>query len=312
MKTCPNCSIDLVQVSDTRRECPQCRYSFTNTPVPEKRNEIIERVNDEYCQTIVEARLSEDGLAPWQKQYVIIPKSNYDTKKEYRGVNRWLLSYSAETQFLTEQSVQKHGALLKEDAAPRYVITFRPPMLKKHEKLLSKDEQEEILRKRPFFRGSHLLYRAKDVEGLPEKEAVSFNKAYASIEEFLSEFPVKIDEGGNDVKYISHSDTIIIPGKSQYVNPEEYYRDLFRELAHWTGHKDRLNRKPAVKEIEVAREELMAEMVSGFLCVYFDIPINKNAVSYFDHWLQKIKEDAILLSTAGQRAEKVLDYFEIN
>lgn len=311
MNKCPNCNIDLAEVSETTKECPKCQYSYAKGP---KKQSIIDKATQEFIDTIVEARLSDEGLAPWESQFVVIPKRNYDTGNQYKGVNRWLLSYSAEISYITKHSAEKRGAVIKPDAKESTVIIWRPPSLKKHEKSLPKDKQQEILSKRPFFRGYHYIYRVKDVEGLEPKQYPEDlnNKRYSSIEQFIQSSKLSIDEGGNTAAYVRDEDKIIIPRIEQYNSSQEYYRDLFRQVAHWTRHSTRLDRKECSTDKEMAREQLVAEMVSGYLCVYFNIPINKNHVSYFDYWLQKIKDDSILVSTAGQRAEKVLTYLNIS
>ena len=312
MDKCPNCQLDLIEVSDTKKECPKCKYSYSNTKASGK-NAITEAVNQQIVDAICEARLTDGGLAPWQQQYVIIPKRNYDTERQYTGLNRWLLGWDAEISYITEESIAKHNSKTKADAKPRIVIAWIPPHLSKAEKAMPKSRQDELLAKRRPFMVHHYVFRAKDVIELPEKQYKEdlSNRKYANIENFLSAFPLTIDEGGNEPGYLQSTDTIVIPRVQQYNNSDEYYRDLFKQIAHWTGAPSRLDRK-SKGGAEIAREELVAEMASSYICHYFKIPINNNSVAYLDHWMQKIKDDSYLMSSAGQRAEKVLTYLGIN
>jgi antirestriction protein ArdC len=311
MNQCPNCQTTLIKVADTKKECPKCGYSYSDSG--SKGNKVVDAVNQAIMDALVEARLTEGGLAPWQQQYVIIPKRNYDTERQYTGINRWLLSYDAEISYITEDSIKKHNTIIKAGSKPRIVIAWIPPRLKKEEKALPKAKQEELLAKRRPFSVYHYVYRAKDIIELPDKQYKEDlnNKKYENIEHFLSSLKIEIEEGGNDCVYIPSSEKIIIPRIAQYNNSDEYYRDLFRGIVHWTNHPNRNDRK--VKgEKGVAVEELVIEMASSYICHYFNIPINNNSVSYLDNWLQKIKDDAYLLTSAGQRAEKVLHFLNLS
>lgn len=311
MNQCPNCHIDLVQVDDAKKECPKCGYSYSDSG--SKGNKVVEAVNQAIIDALVEARMTEDGLAPWQKQYVIVPKRNYDTERQYTGINRWLLSYDAEISYITEDSVQKHNTIIKDEAKPRIVIAWIPPRLKKEEKSLPKDKQEELLSKRRPFSVYHYVYRAKDVLTLPEKQYKEdlSNRKFDTAENFISSLKINIEEGGNDSIYLPGTEQILIPRIQQYNSSDEYYRDLFRKVVEWTNHPNRLERKVKGEKGE-AVEELVIEMASSYICHYFNIPMNNNEVAYIDRWLQKIKDDAYLLTSAGQRAEKVLHFLNLS
>lgn len=311
MNNCPNCKT-VLEGDETKKTCPKCGYSYSNTPNVSKPSAIAAAVNQIIVDVIVDARLG-DGLAPWQRQYVIIPKRNYDTERQYTGLNRWLLGWDAEISYITEESIAKHNSTTKADAKPRLVVAWIPPRLKKEEKALPKYRQEELLKNRFPFMVKHYVWRAKDVITLPEKQYKEdlSNRKYDNIENFLKSFPFTIEEGGNEPGYIKGSDVIVIPRVQQYNNSDEYYNDLFRQIAKWTGAPSRLDRK-GKGEKDVAREELVSEMASSYLCHYFKIPITNNSVAYLDYWLQKVRDDANLMSTAGQRAEKVLTYLGIN
>ena len=182
---------------------------------------------------------------------------------------------------------------------------------KKEEKKLPKDKQDELLSKRRPYMVIHEVYRAKDVETLEPKtyEDDKDNKRFDNIDEFIKSTGVVLEEGGNQPRYSWSRDVIQVPRIQQYSSSEEYYRDLFHELAHWTGHESRLKRKTVGKD--AIREELVAEMCSGYLCAYFGIEINENSVAYIDHWIKQVDDDPYLMTSAGQRAEKALDYFKL-
>jgi len=311
---CPNCNVELQELEDGGKKCPKCIYTMS-APTKSKGNKYIQQVNKQIKDLLVMSRF-EDSPVPWQSQWVVIPKRNYDTNRQYNGVNRWLLAGIPELSFITQQSIEKRNLKLKKDASSYIVVAWIPPQLKKDEKSLTKVEQDEIMQKRRPFMVNHLVYMSKDVEELPEKtyEEDKNNKRFENIESFIDSLKKKgleIVEGGNTPSV--SGDIVKIPRIEQYNCSEEYYRDLFHEIAHWTGQSKRLDRKGTdqTEGKEYEREEMVAEMAAGYICQYFDIKITENSVAYIDHWVRQIDSDPYLLVSSGQRAEKVLKYLEL-
>lgn len=309
---CPNGCGSLVQTTDNKQECPKCGYSFV---APAKKgNKYTEEVNREIKNLLVAARLGDEQV-PWKREWVVIPKRNYDSNRIYSGINRWLLSFDGSVCYLTRDSVEKHGLTIPDDVHPRLVVAWVPPKLTKEEKMkMSEEEQRQTLAKRRPFMVTSFVYRANDIPGLKEKTFASDkdNKRYASIDEFIQSIKgLKLEEGGNSAVYLPGYDTIRIPRIQQFDDSDEYYRTLFHELVHWTGHESRLARDEKKYQAKEAygREELIAEMGASYLCHYFGIKVTENSVAYIDGWLKKIDADPNLLVSAGQQAEKVLRYF---
>jgi antirestriction protein ArdC len=318
MKNCPNNCGKLI-VTDEKSYCEKCGYSFANSkPKKTVANKYTQAVNQQIKEMLVEAKLTGEPL-PWEREWVIIPKRNFDSNRQYTGINRWLLSFDNSICYLTEKSIQKHGGTLKEDATPRIVVAWIPARLKEEEKKLSEAEQKAILKKRFPFMVTNFVYRSIDVEGLPEKtfETDRENERNLTVEEFIQSIKdtkgLVFEEGGNQPRYNYTTDIVSVPRIEQYENSDAYYRDLFHEIVHWTAHKDRLSRdeKKYQRKESYGREELIAEMGAAYLCHYFGIPVTENTGAYIDNWLTAIEGDANLLVSAGQQAEKVLKYFEL-
>lgn len=93
-------------------------------------------------EKFVEA-MEKDGLAPWQKtwKYDQWPK-NLVSKKEYTGVNVWLLAIMGHNSpwWATYKQIQNLGGVIKEEERKNYaIITFYQPV--------KRDEQgEEVQR----------------------------------------------------------------------------------------------------------------------------------------------------------------------
>jgi antirestriction protein ArdC len=61
-----------------------------------------------------------------------------------------------------------------------------------------------------------------------------------------------------------------MPKLNTFIDADSYYKVLFHELAHSTGHKDRLNRKTLLEvnhwgDNTYAKEELVAEISAMYL-----------------------------------------------
>ena len=321
MTTCPNCKVMMVVIDNHHSECPQCRYGFaTSAPSKYKGDKATQEVNQAIKEMLVEARITGEDL-PWKQPWIVIPKRNYDTGRKYTGVNRWLLSFDPEIAYVTKKSIEKKGLILKEEAKERFVMEWVPPYLTNEEKgkCQSPADEKALLAKKFPFKKIGRLYMAKDIEGLEPKifEDEKKNDRVSEPEEFLEKVKamgIAIVEGGNYARYNPATDEVVIPSITQFESSDDYYRSLFHELAHATGHKSRLNRdqKTFNRDIEYGKEELIAEVASAYMCQCFNIPCEQNTVAYIDNWLKAIEGDAQLLVSAAQRAEKVLTYFGLN
>lgn len=104
--------------------------------------------------------------------------------------------------------------------------------------------------------------------------------------------------------YNSGGDYIRLPLKSQFVSGEEFYGTLLHEMAHSTGHKDRLDRElgGGFGSETYAKEELVAELTSAILSNQSGMTkgIQEQNVGYLQSWLKALKEEPkFMLSIMG-------------
>lgn len=104
--------------------------------------------------------------------------------------------------------------------------------------------------------------------------------------------------------YNSGGDYIRLPLKSQFVSGEEFYGTLLHEMAHSTGHKDRLDRElgGGFGSETYAKEELVAELTSAILSNQSGMTkgIQEQNVGYLQAWLKALKEEPkFMLSIMG-------------
>src|SRR5216684_3289037 len=77
--------------------------------------------------------------------------------------------------------------------------------------------------------------------------------------------------------YSRSQDSIHLPPKDAFKDAAGYYGTALHELAHWTGHPSRLDRPTLTDsyrfgDVNYAKEELRAELASGFLAAERGIP----------------------------------------
>lgn len=129
--------------------------------------------------------------------------------------------------------------------------------------------------------------------------------------------PIYLKEQG-DAYYNKTSDYIAIPLKEQFLSGESFYSTMLHEMAHSTGHPERLNREmgSGFGSREYGREELVAELTAAVSAQSIGIATtvrNENA-QYLKSWLKTIQEQPDFLfstmSDVNKASNMVLDVVE--
>jgi len=84
----------------------------------------------------------------------------------------------------------------------------------------------------------------------------------------------------------------------------------YRHKTHWSGAKHRLNRDFTGRfgSEAYAREELVAEMGSAFICASLGIVPTVRHADYVGNWLAVLKNDARAIVSAASHASKASDF----
>jgi antirestriction protein ArdC len=116
--------------------------------------------------------------------------------------------------------------------------------------------------------------------------------------------------GGARAFYQTAEDFIMVPPQPAFAEQINYYRTCFHELGHWTGAKHRLPRDHSGRfgSHPHAREELVAEMTSAFVCAALGITPTVRHTDYLANWLQVLKEDNRAIFRAASQASKAADF----
>lgn len=271
-------------------------------------------VYDIVTETIV--KKLEEGTIPWKRPWNGLgsPK-NVISKKEYHGINRFLLDiprFNSNYWISYKQAKQLGGGIQK--GSSYSPIVYWNWVKKKDDK--TKEEIDYPIFR--FYRGFNL----EQTEGLDElitnleKEEEASRLDFHPIQEcekLVNSYPnaPPIKHEGNRAFYHPAKDQIKLPPKENFHDIPEYYSTLFHELSHSTGHPKRLNRKGISNptyfaSYDYSKEELVAEMGASFLSKIAGIDNNTidNSAAYIQGWLSKLRNDSKLLVTAATQAEK--------
>jgi antirestriction protein ArdC len=101
-----------------------------------------------------------------------------------------------------------------------------------------------------------------------------------------------------------------LPRFEAFNSAAHFYGTTFHELAHWTGHKSRLDRdlRHRFGEKAYAAEELVAELCAAFLCAEFSIDGDLRHAGYIQTWIGLLRADIRAFFTACNKAHAAADY----
>lgn len=258
-------------------------------------------------------KMLEQGTVPWRKPWNVsssMPRS-LSTKKEYRGINMFLLACQqyGSPWWLTFNQIKERGGYVKQGQKASPIVFW---------KWIENDDSDEK-QKVPLLR-YYNVFNVEQAEGITYPELQTETNAFAPIEaaeQIISNMPNKplIQHMGNRAYYNPLSDTVTLPLQTAFQSPEEYYSTAFHELTHSTMAENRLNRKATTQvhkwgDDAYSKEELVAEMGASFLCGHSGIAniTIENSAAYLAGWLRALKNDRTLLIQAAAQAQKASDY----
>jgi antirestriction protein ArdC len=145
---------------------------------------------------------------------------------------------------------------------------------------------------------------AQDPTPLPEREIVPV------AEEVIAASGIEFRIGGDRAFYVPGADYVQVPPQPAFFEQINYYRTALHELTHATGHVSRLGRDLAhpFGSKGYAREELVAEMGSAFLCAALGIVPTVRHADYLASWLDVLREDNRAIFRAASQASKAADW----
>ena len=251
---------------------------------------------------------SEPWSCPWHRNGGGLP-ANAKTGQTYRGIN--ILSLWCATQvhgfassrWATYQQWAHLGAQVRRGEKGTPILFYR-------DLPSSEDAEQDAPR---FVARSSIVFNKAQVEGGPECYAVPPTALDPTpvLDEFLAKTGAVIRDG-DTACYVPANDEIVMPARSRFKSTDGYAATLLHELAHWTGHTNRLDRQLSTRfgTRAYAAEELIAELGSAFVMAGLGLAStpHPNHAAYIAHWLPLVRSDPRALVTAAAYASRAADF----
>lgn len=269
----------------------------------------------------------EQGVRPWMKPWANDTASDGISRplryngEPYSGLNVLLLwsacsarGYTSPTWMTFKQSVELGAAVRKGETGTTVIYASR----------FTKREADgrggEVERAIPFLK-SYTVFNVAQIDGLPDRYlgadkplAEPFERI-AHADQFFRNTGAVIHHGGNQAFYSPGSDFIQMPAFESFKDPQAYVGTLSHECVHWTAHPDRVGRdlsRYSSDKSERAREELIAELGSCFLCadlgIVPELEPRPDHASYVASWLTLLEGDRRAIFQAAAHAQRAVAY----
>lgn len=270
----------------------------------------------------------EKGTAPWQKPWE--PGSlqlpfNPTTEKNYRGGNALHLMAVGtrkgfdDPRWLTYKQAAANGWQVRSGEKGTQIEFWQ--FGEEAKKGQSPEGNAERGTGSGDYRGPlrrvFTVFNAKQIDGISPyvpKERADWEIADTG-ESILRNSGAKIVHDQNDRAFYSRSaDRIHLPPDVAFKSAADYYGTALHELAHWSGHPERLNRQTLNEsyrfgDANYAKEELRAELASVFLAAEGGIPHNpEQHAAYVNSWIKALSEDKNEIFRAAKDAHRAADY----
>ncbi|SEH14873.1 Antirestriction protein ArdC [Sphingopyxis sp. YR583] len=305
-------------VQPKRRARPSRREARTSAP----RASLYDAVTNKIIAELEAGRLP--WVQPWKAAHVAgggasaaLPR-NAVTGRTYSGVNILILwgavieaGYPSQGWLTFRQALEAGGNVRKGERGTTVVYADR--FIPKGEAARAAQDGDAA-RAVPFLK-SFTVFNVAQCEGLragigidpaplPEREIVPVADAV------IAASGVEFRVGGDKAFYVPSQDYVQVPPQPAFFEQINYYRTALHEMTHATGHASRLDRKllNPFGSKDYAREELVAEMGSAFLCASLGLAPTVRHADYIGSWLEVLREDNRAIFRAASLASKAADW----
>jgi antirestriction protein ArdC len=272
--------------------------------------------------------LIQQGTIPWRKPWYNVPFANIVSGHRYRGNNPLFLNIFVlendweKPLFATFKQAEEKKWLIKKGSKASYILsagTSKKTVFDENGE--EKDAFYNYYKWFPVFNVAQMddSESSEKIEGLEEKlgftQSQNSNPKIEEAERFVNAQNAVIKTSLDGAAYYPQSDFIGMPHLDTFRSSESYYSVLLHELAHWTGHESRLNRKSSTNKnsSSYAYEELIAELSSVFLtndlCIDYQL---ENHASYLESWLKHLEGDFKYFFQATKDANRAVKFLKKN
>ena len=255
----------------------------------------------------------ECGVAPWRNPWRTEMPANLVSRKEYRGINMFLLAslgYGSRY-WVTYRQARTLGGSVRRGEHGSKVVFWKIDKYQKENKETGETEDRNSMLLRYYA-----VFNLEQCEGIKSPEPVRVLAPLEHCDNIVRSMPNPPGfERDSRAFYRPSTDTVGMPAKSAFDSAEEYYSTFFHELTHSTGHPSRVGRERIMEHNpfggeDYSKEELLAEMGAAMLCGVAGIESRTldNSASYLQSWINRLRSDSRLIVSAASQAQKAADY----
>ena len=238
----------------------------------------------------------------------------------YRGINRLILSSDPfkSRVYGTFQQIRANGGKVRKGEKATVVVFWKMSV--------NKDEVTQETKRMFLLKYFHVFNTEQadfDEQGLTKIDQLQslveekHNESHVEAEEIIAGYKNKPDIHFSDkddrAYYSPMADMIYIPKMKYFANSSEFFKTLYHEGIHSTGHPKRLNRFDGISnrfgDEPYSKEELVAELGAAYLAEIAHLELNiRNSAAYISGWASKLMDNQKWILWAASRAEKAADY----
>ena len=269
--------------------------------------DIHQTITNQIIEAMESARTS--GRRLWDSQPSL--PLNLTTGKPYSGINVLMLwaaglrnGYASPYWLTYKQAADKGGQVRKGEHSTLCVF-YKP-----WESQETNSDTGETETTRGAVLKSFRVFNGDQIDGIevPTPEPRPAFVAIEDAERILAASPAPIHIGGTQAFYRPATDTIHLPPREAFINPEAFYSTALHEMCHSSGHESRLARDFSGRfgTEAYAFEELIAELGSAFLNADLGIISStlQDHADYLESWVKILKENKKAILTAAAQAAK--------
>jgi len=274
-------------------------------------------------KTIVDAIEAGVGTfqMPWHTGKPIGLPMNATTYAAYRGVNvlsLWIAAFARNFptgEWASYKQWQSIDAQVRHGEQGTLIIFYKQI----EKSALDETDPDQRIERRYYAKPSW-VFNAAQCDGYEPRGPEPSNQLerIEDAEAFVEAIGARIEHGHPMACYRRTADMIEMPKWESFIASttstaaESYYGVLLHELTHWTGAEHRLKRDYGKRfgDEAYAREELVAELGSAFLCSWLGITAEprQDHAAYLGSWLKVLKSDSRAIFTAASAAQEAHDY----
>jgi len=209
----------------------------------------------------------ESGVAPWRKPWRTEPPANLVSKKEYRGINIFLLAAQGygSRYWVTYRQAQTLGGSVKKGQHGSKAVFWKIDEYPKENKETGETENRKSILLRYYT-----VFNLEQCDGIKSPEPAQVIHPIEHCENIINSMPKPPSfEQDSRAFYRPSTDAVGMPSRSAFESAEKYYSTLFHELTHSTGHPSRVGRdgilEPDLCTVFGARLKVQGEKHLGTL-----------------------------------------------